>query len=173
MIDADPDYAPTCPMPTCDVGDPAPANTDCPPAGTPPCDVGTDDTQGCYRELDTIVEPPVTEPIPDVEPIVITITGAERGATVMPAWEDGDDAAYLVPTYVFIGTYDDGSEFRTELVAIDRSYVVEPDLPTEDTAVPDEPTRDDPTVETVLPAGPATTTTEYPPSTFVDATTSD
>lgn len=68
-----------------------------------------------------IAEPPVTiepmpvqmpdqipEPLPDPEPYVITITGAELGWTIVPAMSGEEAATFIVPTYVFTGTYPDG-----------------------------------------------------------------
>jgi hypothetical protein len=92
---------------------------------------------------------------PEPATIVITITNAELGAQVIPAVVDGAEAAYLVPTYVFIGTYDDGTEFSTELVAIDSSLIAPPDepetIPPETVIVPPDSAIGSPP-DTVVPA---------------------
>jgi len=73
---------------------------------------------------------PLPEPLPEPDPIVITITGAERGLMVVPAFEGGTMVTYLVPSYRFLGTHADGGAFQTELVAIERSFLAEPQYPT-------------------------------------------
>jgi hypothetical protein len=119
--------APTPPMPTCPVGAKCPSNV---PATVPAPTVPT----GGETPISTPpVSAPSTEvplPIPEAAPVVITVTGAERGLAVVAGFEGGQSVQYLVPTYRFIGTYADGGHYQVELVAIDKALVAEPQVPT-------------------------------------------
>lgn len=107
------------PMPTC------PPGATCATPVPPPGPVGTD-----VVPLPTVVPPDSpTVSMPEPQPIVVTVTGAERGLVVVPAYENGTSVAYLVPTYRFIGTYADGGHFQAELVCIDSSLIATPEVP--------------------------------------------
>jgi hypothetical protein len=91
---------------------------------------------------DPVVEPP-TEP----EPIRVTVTGASLGTMLVPSYDGGVTGAFVVPSYRFTGTYDDGSEWTAELLALDPAYVSPPD--------PGVEPQPDPAPEPVPEPGPA------------------
>jgi hypothetical protein len=62
--------------------------------------------------------------------VIVTITAVERSLVLFGAFEDGADSSYLVPAYRFVGTYDDGNEYRAELPALDPANVAPPTEPT-------------------------------------------
>lgn len=70
--------------------------------------------------------PPDTQPMPEPEPTVITVTGVELTATITWGVADGVEVQYLVPAYRFSGTFPDGSPWSTELVAVSDDLVVPP-----------------------------------------------
>jgi hypothetical protein len=114
-----------------------------------------------------------TTPTTEVQPIVVTITGVTRGLTLVYGTDkDGAPTAYLVPTYHFVGTYEDGGEYSVDLIAIDESLVISPVTTTTvapSTAVPpSEPGSVETLPATVPPCDPATErcVTTIPPTTI-------
>jgi hypothetical protein len=102
-----------------------PATDDTTGAGTDPS--GGDDPG--VIEPEPTPEPlpdPLPEPLPEPEPVVVTVTGAERSLLLVGGFESGAGSSYLVPAYRFVGTYADGSEYSAELPALDPANVAPP-----------------------------------------------
>ncbi len=102
-----------------------------PPLG---CKVQPDGTDIC----EPIEEPPFEPELPsEPEPVVVTVTGATLGAMAVPAVaEDGSETAYVVPTYVFQGTWDSGEAWSQPVVAVSDEWL---GTPVPSTTVPVEP----------------------------------
>ncbi|HVJ98047.1 MAG TPA: hypothetical protein VNC41_14555, partial [Acidimicrobiia bacterium] len=77
---------------------------------------------------DSNVDVPAIAPLPDVtvEPQRVAVSGATRGTIFIPTYESGGPTAYLVPSYRFEGTFQDGTPWSAEVIAIDEKYVVTP-----------------------------------------------
>lgn len=77
---------------------------------------------------DADVARPEIAPLPgvSVEPLRVAVSGATRGMIFMPTYEAGGPTGYLVPSYRFEGTFQDGTPWSTEVLAIDEKYVVTP-----------------------------------------------
>lgn len=110
------------------------------------------------------------EPMPEPEPVVVVVTGAELSAQVIWGVDAGVEVQYLVPSYRFVGHIAaDGTDWSAELVALDESMVVTPEVPEpepEPVPVTEEPpttatTRPDVTVEPPV----SEPTTSEPPTT--------
>ncbi len=103
--------------------------------------------------------------VPEPEPVVVTITDAERSAMLYPGTEDGVAVTYLVPTYRYLGSYADGSEFQSyDLLALDEAYVEVPEPTVTTSVLP--PSSTGPSMTTV-PPDPDSSTSTYPVSTLV------
>jgi hypothetical protein len=77
---------------------------------------------------DSNVDVPAIAPLPDetVEPLHVAVSGATRGTIFIPTYESGRPTAYLVPSYRFEGTFQDGTPWSAEVTAIDEKYIVTP-----------------------------------------------
>lgn len=95
--------------------------------------------------------PASPEPLPAPEPTRVTVTGAALGAMLVPAFEDGASAGYVVPSYRFAGTFASGDQWSAEVLALDPAFV----SPPETTApVPEPVPGEDPPAEPPVGPGP-------------------
>jgi hypothetical protein len=71
----------------------------------------------------------------DVPPLRVTVTGAELGTMLMSGFENDAMTTYAVPSYRFIGKYETGERWESELMALAPEYVTTPST----TVPPTEP----------------------------------
>lgn len=120
-----------------------------------------DGAGGAAEGAPEITDAPVSFPAP--EPMRVTVSGATLGSMLVPAFEDGADAGYVVPSYRFEGTFENGDQWSAEMLALDPAFVSTPD-----TTVPGpEPVPgEEPPAEPPVEPGPDTSavpTTSTPP----------
>ncbi len=71
-------------------------------------------------------------PCPEPEIIEITVTGVSLSSQVYyTADENGAPAQYVVATYHFVGSFPDGTEWSSDVVAVTDEYIVDAPTPTE------------------------------------------
>ncbi|GIU88707.1 MAG: hypothetical protein KatS3mg009_3222 [Acidimicrobiia bacterium] len=84
---------------------------------------------GGAAEPTPAVEPlpaPVPGPAPEPVRVTVTVTGATLGASLVAAFEDGAEGAYVVPTYRFEGSSDAGGPWSAEVLALAPAAVATP-----------------------------------------------
>jgi hypothetical protein len=65
---------------------------------------------------------------------VVTITGVELGLIQAPVFEDGRVRLHLVPSYRFLGHFDNGAPWETSVIALHPDAIAPPppDFPVAD-----------------------------------------